>query len=139
MIPLAERVDYNGWMQRFVLLRHDCPPAFGKPSHWDLMLERDGALMTWNLPTLPEAWQAAAGNRSDVPIELTAERLADHRIAYLDYEGPVSGNRGRVARHDFGKYDVLEEHAERIRLRLSGQHFTAVVTLPNVPPTPAPA
>jgi hypothetical protein len=28
----------------------------------------------------------------------TAERLPDHRPAYLEYEGPVAGNRGKVRR-----------------------------------------
>jgi len=29
---------------------------------------------------------------------MAAERIADHRHAYLTYEGPVSGNRGEVRR-----------------------------------------
>src|SRR5262245_43439326 len=29
---------------------------------------------------------------------VAAQRLDDHRPAYLDYEGPVSGNRGKVRR-----------------------------------------
>lgn len=33
-------------------------------------------------------------------------RLADHRSAYLDYEGPVSDNRGRVRRIAAGACDV---------------------------------
>jgi hypothetical protein len=33
-----------------------------------------------------------------------AERLADHRLDYLKYEGPVSGDRGEVRRLDAGNY-----------------------------------
>jgi len=29
---------------------------------------------------------------------ILAERITDHRWAYLDYEGPISGNRGVVSR-----------------------------------------
>ena len=32
------------------------------------------------------------------------ERLADHRLDYLEYEGPVSGDRGSVRRVDGGQY-----------------------------------
>jgi hypothetical protein len=113
-------------MPRFVLLRHDCPPTMG-PSHWDLMLERNGALMTWRLPTLPAAWRD--DRTSDANVQLTAERIADHRLAYLDYEGPVSDGRGHVTRQDHGEYEVLEETAATIRLRLSGQKIGGAVTL----------
>ena len=98
-------------MPRFVLLHHECPPSFGKPSHWDLMLERDGALLTWSLPALPAAWSGEGE---------AAERIADHRLAYLDYEGPISGDRGVVTRVDGGEYEVLEETDEIIRVRLRG-------------------
>lgn len=51
------------------------------------MLEADGKLSTWRLLEYPER------NRW-----LPAERLPDHRIDYLEYEGEVSGGRGRVNR-----------------------------------------
>ena len=37
---------------------------------------------------------------------MPAERLADHRIDYLDFEGSVSDNRGTVTRWDTGQYRV---------------------------------
>jgi hypothetical protein len=33
-----------------------------------------------------------------------AQRIADHRLAYLEYEGPISGGRGTVRRLDGGSY-----------------------------------
>ena len=39
-------------------------------------------------------------------IRCVATRLPDHRLAYLEYEGPVSGNRGVVRRIDSGKYEI---------------------------------
>ena len=35
-------------------------------------------------------------------VEIPCEALADHRLAYLDYEGPISGGRGSVTRWDRG-------------------------------------
>jgi len=32
-------------------------------------------------------------------------RTPDHRAMYLDYEGPISGNRGTVRRVDAGSWD----------------------------------
>lgn len=91
---------------RFVILEHDHPVL-----HWDLMLESDGVLQTWRLADMP-----APGK----PIEATA--LGDHRLLYLDYEGPVSGNRGTVRRWDAGTYHwdetgILSLKGTRVRGR----------------------
>lgn len=73
------------------------------------MLEWGDVLRTWRLLEKP-------GESSC----LAAEALADHRTAYLDYEGPVSGGRGAVTRVDQGTVDVLEERPDMLRLRFAG-------------------
>jgi hypothetical protein len=73
---------------RYVILRHDFPGI-----HFDLMLEAGPVLRTWRLDEPPAAGRPAA-----------AEQSFDHRLLYLDYEGPVSGGRGSVARWDAGTY-----------------------------------
>jgi len=83
-------------MPRFVILRHETPPGYHRPPHWDFMLEADGVLRTWALPEKP-----ARG------LALTVEAIADHRLSYLEYEGEVSGDRGRVARWDWGTYETV--------------------------------
>ena len=91
-------------MPRFVVLTHDYPLL-----HWDLMLEKEASLRTWRLLREP----GCTG-----PID--AEGLCDHRLAYLDYEGPLSGNRGTVRRFDRGEYSIAEESEARLVLDLSG-------------------
>lgn len=81
-------------MRRSVLLAHTgLPPGPGPGDHLDWMLERGtaapGRLITFRLGIRPDA-----PGRSD----FVAERTGDHRAAYLDHEGPVSGGRGTVAR-----------------------------------------
>lgn len=80
-------------MLRFVVLTHDYPDW-----HWDFMLESEGALRTWRLDQDPSL---------TIPIQATP--LSDHRLSYLDYEGPVSGQRGEVRRWDQGQYEMLSE------------------------------
>jgi hypothetical protein len=82
------------------------------------MLEVDGALRTWALERLPDA-----------TADQTAEQLPDHRIAYLDYEGPVSGDRGQVTRWDAGEFRWLAEEPRRMAVELSGARLHGVVTL----------
>lgn len=100
-------------MFHFVLLDHDFPQA-----HLDLMLERDGVLWTWRLLQEPRL-------QSIQP----AERLPDHRLAYLDYEGPVSNNRGRVIRRDRGIYEVVEENDGLLIVNLKGGQNVGQLTL----------
>jgi DNA polymerase Ligase (LigD) len=126
-------------MPRFVLLYHDCPQSFGKPSHWDLMLEFEGVLMTWSLTELPSAWQtSSAPDNADPRFDLQATRIADHRLAYLDYEGPVSNNRGEVRRQDRGEYEITKETDDRLEVKLRGKCIRGVVTLPIGPTKSAP-
>lgn len=80
-------------MPRFVILEHDWPTR-----HWDLLLEAGDVLRAWRLSADPEPGR-------DVP----AEPNADHRLAYLDYEGPVSGGRGTVVRWAAGTFEWVED------------------------------
>lgn len=108
-------------MLRFVLLRHFCPASFGRPSHWDLMLEADGALQTWELRALPALWAQQCDMEAITGSDtVSAVRLADHRLAYLDYEGPLTDDRGDVHRCDSGTYELLGQADSFQRIRLHG-------------------
>lgn len=100
-------------MPRFVILEHDYPHL-----HYDLMLEVGDVLRTWRLAKISDQQQ---------PIK--AESLGDHRKMYLDYEGPVSGNRGQVKRWDTGTFAWLEESTDRFVVRLEGQRCSGEALL----------
>jgi hypothetical protein len=108
---------------RFVILWHSLPSDFAgqtsqsrsdssqwvggqRVSHFDLMFEFGDALKTYELLRLP-----IPGER--IPVQ----NLADHRLHYLDYEGPVSNNRGHVTRWAKGTYRTIRsgfnEHDEK--------------------------
>ena len=91
-------------MPRFVVLEHDWPTL-----HWDFLLEAGPVLRAWRLLAEP-----AAGK--DVP----AEPNADHRVLYLDYEGPVSGDRGTVRRWDAGTFELVADAPGRVEVKLLG-------------------
>jgi hypothetical protein len=114
-------------MPRFVILEHTWNGV-----HWDLMLESGGRLRTWAIDA-PIAFE----------VDLPARDLADHRMAYLDYEGPVSRNRGSVRRVDAGEYNVLTWEPDLIRVHLQGTQLVGKVALRRVGTadggTPAPA
>ncbi|WP_145058835.1 hypothetical protein [Adhaeretor mobilis] len=152
-------------MPRFVLLWHACPSSYGKSdpkgSHWDFLLEDGGALATWNLFELPSAWnksvlnegaakpkaagiaagQRPAGARPDELANsriVAAEKIQDHRLAYLDYEGPITSenpenrasvDKGSVERIDGGEYRLLERSETLWRVELAGEFLQGIVEL----------
>jgi DNA polymerase Ligase (LigD) len=91
-------------MARFVVLAHDWPFT-----HWDFLVEVGGVLRAWRLLAEP-----AAG------IDIPAEPNGDHRLMYLDYEGPLSGGRGSVSRWDAGTCDWRADEPARVVLVLRG-------------------
>jgi len=105
-------------MPRFVVLQHDSPRGL----HWDFMLQQDQALATWATLQPPDA---------DGP--LVAERLFDHRMAYLDYEGPVSGGRGSVTRWDQGTYQMQSQSPREWIVLLMGNRLIGEATLRLAP------
>lgn len=96
---------------RFAILHHT---GHGR-EHWDLMLEHRGVLATWRLFREPTG-------RDALPIR--ARRIGDHRRAYLEYEGPVSGDRGEVRRVDAGAVEIEEFTPDACSFTLSGGRLT---------------
>lgn len=82
------------------------------------MLEDEGKLLTWALPAVPSPGRS-----------MEATLLADHRLAYLAYEGELSGGRGRVTRWDAGDFEWLVRGEDFLCLRLYGGKLSANATL----------
>lgn len=124
------------------MLYHDYPAENPRSSHCDLMLEADGKLRTWALPELPSGFRVARpgapsdgrGLRSSAANTIPAEQLPDHRLAYLDYEGPVSGDRGTVTRLDSGEYVSQKESPNQWVLEITGRIIHGQVTLRCIVP-----
>jgi hypothetical protein len=111
----------GGVMPRFALLEHRWDGV-----HWDLLLDVGDALRTWAIDA-PIA----------VGLTLPARALGDHRRVYLDYEGAIAGDRGRVRRVDQGVYDPLVWTPELVRVVLSGVQLVGLAELRRVGAGPA--
>lgn len=105
-------------MLRFVVLTHDWPHL-----HWDFLVEMtaESALRSWRLEQPPEPG-----------LLIRADALPDHRRLYLDYEGPISGNRGEVARWDFGEADICSKGPDEVTLEIRGQRIQGRAVLTRV-------
>jgi hypothetical protein len=100
-------------MPRFVVLEHDYPTR-----HWDFMLEDAGKLRTWRLAAPPQANH-----------QIRAQKSFDHRSVYLEYEGPVSGDRGNVVRWDAGTFEWLLDEPGLAKVMLAGRRLRGTATL----------
>ncbi|QEL14905.1 DNA polymerase ligase N-terminal domain-containing protein [Limnoglobus roseus] len=96
-------------MPRFAILEHDWPTR-----HWDLLLEDGDVLKAWRLLAEPVPGSSVA-----------AEPNFDHRRLYLDYEGPLSGDRGSVMRWDWGEF----EWREPTEVTVHGQKLVGTIRL----------
>ena len=110
---VPRRYGESGLMPRFVILEHDHPMR-----HWDLMLESGTILRTWRLPAFPRSGETIA-----------AEATFDHRLVYLDYEGPISGGRGRVIRRESGTFAWQTQAVDRVVVRVDGEQLRGVLRL----------
>lgn len=88
-----------------MVLRHTLPDG---SSHFDWLIDRPGA------PRVP-TFRCDASPASAEAFD--ADRLPDHRRIYLEYEGPISGDRGRVDRVASGRVleAALDDAAPRVR------------------------
>ena len=82
------------------------------------MLEYGDHLATWELPEALEV-----GARLDVVP------LANHRLAYLDYEGPLTEQRGTVSRYEWGSYKTVLDDARQQVVVLHGQTLEGRLTI----------
>jgi hypothetical protein len=107
-------------MPRFVILHHVVAAHSGRSTHWDFMIETDNTLKTWSLDEEPGYDRV-----------ISAVRIADHRREYLDYEGPLSQDRGNVTRFDHGSYTLISEDDTGLLLEMRGSRLQGIVELKN--------
>lgn len=99
---------------RFVVLRHDVGSQMPRAAqtHFDWMFESGDHLRTF--ATLPL-------DRFDESCEGSSDLLSDHRLAYLEYEGEIAGDRGRVVRILSGRYRSTMDREDQFVAELQWQ------------------
>lgn len=105
--------------RKFVIQKHYCSDG---SIHWDLMVHLGEALSTWRLNVEP----------AKISFETTAiEKIADHPLRFLDYQGPVQNNTARVEIYDKGSFQILSCDNNFNKLVFQSSLFTGVYTLYN--------
>ncbi len=103
----------------FVIQRHAA-----RRLHYDLRLERDGALASW---AVPKGIPLARGQRH------LAVHVEDHPLEYAAFEGEIPAGQygaGTVEIWDRGTYELLEEKRDGgLTVRLHGERLNGIWTL----------
>lgn len=81
---------------RYVLLQHH---TSGAEFHWDFLFEEATALRTYSVAQTVVEEGLELGRFCETVLQ-----RPDHRRIYLQYEGPVSNQRGVVRRIDTGRF-----------------------------------
>ena len=88
-------------------------------THWDLMLENEAVLWTWRLETHP----------ADIHSSIAAERIFDHPLKFLTYEGPVQNNTASVTMIDKGVVRFHQTKTETITCEFEGRILKGLFVL----------
>jgi hypothetical protein len=105
-------------MPRYTILEHDHPFL-----HWDFLVEVGTALRGWRLAHQPQEG-----------LDIAVQTLPEHRLIYLNYEGPISGGRGCVQRWDSGTCTLIEE-GSLLQFHFQGQRLRGWARLEQASPT----
>ena len=92
---------------QFVIQKHTKPGG----AHWDLMLQEGDLLQTWRLDKEPKQLPEA---------QTKAEKIFDHPLKFLTYEGKVNEGRGSVKIADKGTCKITTQSDGKIEMELAG-------------------
>lgn len=125
-------------MPRFVVLEHLVGASLRRtrdPVHWDWMFESGQTLRTWATDPITDlldrSEQTIRVPESEWSVNRSATPLDNHRLAYLEFEGEIGNDRGRVRQLLNGDYTATEQAADRFaaRLHVSGSHQTISILI----------
>jgi len=97
-------------MRRTVVLLHTTEHS---PDHYDWLIDQPDLEIEHRLRTF------RVMHRPDIASGFIAENAPDHRAIYLEYQGELSAQRGRVTRVAEGTVQTWEEEGDSIRARIN--------------------
>ncbi len=123
----------------FVILHHTRMGSLTRTDHWDWLLDWPGRALAVASPgDNPVGPDSCLGLMSFALRDLPAEgrrdelllRLPPHRPDYLEYEGPISGDRGSVRRVASGHVNWIRIDPYRLDFQIAAMEFVEASSTP---------
>jgi bifunctional non-homologous end joining protein LigD len=111
--PPGAAGDGSRDLARFVIQEHHA-----RRLHWDLRLERDGALASWAIPN---------GVPGDPKQNRKAVRTEDHPLEYIDFEGDIPKGEygaGKMKVWDSGTYECHKWRDDEVIVTFHGERVS---------------
>lgn len=108
--------------RKFVIHYHT---RLGHAPHWDLMLEKDKDLETFQLQISPDKLAKAIS-----PVKLT--KIFDHSPRFLTYQGPVNKGEGNIVMVEKGQYQISEIEPCHYEILFQGQKILGKFILEQI-------
>lgn len=87
------------------------------------MLETEGHLSTWRVNIGPEELKTTPAK---------AEKIFDHDLKFLTYQGPVNKGKGNVTTADKGTYSIIAKTPEKLQIRINANILNGTYTLTKI-------
>ena len=107
---------------QFVIQKH----TKSGDAHWDLMVQNGDFLQTWRLDKNPKQL---------LNTQTKAEKIFDHPLKFLTYEGKVNEGRGSVKIADKGVCKITAQSDDKIEMELAGAILKGEFVLTHITET----
>jgi hypothetical protein len=119
-------VTPNRRFNRFVVLHHTVGASLDRTSesHFDWMFEQQESLRTFATAVIESLASGTSRFGAESPrtvAEMDARQLPHHRKDYLEFEGEISGGRGRVQRVIAGTFECHKDSENEFIARIAWQ------------------
>lgn len=84
------------------------------------MLENEGHLSTWRINTPPEELKTTPAK---------AEKIFDHDLKFLTYQGPVNKGKGNVTTADKGTYSIITQTPKKLQIQIDAKILNGTYNL----------
>ena len=124
---LLARPPQGTYIPRPPTLPHSRKPSCHDSLSSSTITRSSTGTSSWSIKACFSTWRLSAPPEEGTILD--AEQSFDHRLFYLDHEGPVSGGRGSVTCWDGGTFDWETHEPNRVVVSLAGARLRGMFRL----------
>ena len=80
--------------------------------HYDFLIKKNDILQCWQFSSIANI---------EIGELIFCKKIFDHRLKYLNYQGPISNNRGKVQIIQNGFLEIIIQEDNLVRFRIDSE------------------